>query len=303
MSPAVDQFATTAELVEDAKSRCRIDGHEPGGGGINVARNLHRMGVDVLAIFPAGGSHGQQLRHLLEEERLPCVPVSIQAETTRNLALTEETTGRQFHLVFPGATLRDAEWQTCLSSVDDHTPSGGYLVISGSLPGGIPNDYLARLIRTVQQRDVKVILDTSGPALPPALDAGVHLAKLNREEFAELGYSGDGDIASRLSVMGELVDAGMAEQLIVTLGPAGALLATREGVRLHARPPEVDVVSHVGAGDSFVSAMTRGLHQGQPVEVAFRYGVAAAAAAISTSGNQLRDRDWLEQLYQRTRDD
>ncbi|MGM0634173.1 MAG: 1-phosphofructokinase family hexose kinase, partial [Pseudomonadota bacterium] len=274
-----------------------------GGGGINVARNLRRMGMDVLAIFPAGGSHGQQLRHLLEEAGLPCLPVSIQAETTRNLALTEEDTGRQFHLVFPGATLEEAEWETCLSTVDRQTPSGSHLVISGSLPGGIPADYLARIIQTVKPRDVKVILDTSGPALRPALDAGVHLAKLNREEFAELGYSGDGDIASRLSLMGELVEAGMAERLIVTLGPGGALLATREGLRLHARPPQVDVVSHVGAGDSFVSVMTCRLQQGEPVDVAFRYGVAAAAAAISTPGNQLRDLDWLEQLYQGTRDD
>lgn len=301
MSPAVDQFAATPALVEDAKSRCRILGHEPGGGGINVARNLRRMGLDVLAIFPAGGSHGRQLQDLLEEDGLPCLPVPIQAETTRNLALTEEEADRQYHLVFPGATLQEAEWEACLATVEQYTPAGGHLVISGSLPPGIPDDFLARIIRSVSQREVKVILDTSGAALRPALDAGVYLAKLNREEFAELGYSGDGDVASRLSKMGELVDAGMAERLVVTLGPGGALLATRKGLRLHVRPPEVDVISHVGAGDSFVSAMTCQLYRAQPDDVAVRYGVAAAAAAISTPGNQLRDLDWLEQLYSQTR--
>lgn len=297
MSPAVDQFAATPALVEDAKSRCRIHGQEPGGGGINVARNLRRMGLDVLALFPAGGSHGRQLQDLLEEDGLPCHPIPIQAETTRNLALTEEDTARQFHLVFPGAALQEAEWEACLAAVGQHTPPGGHLVISGSLPPGVPADFLARIIRSAKAREVKVILDTSGPALRPALDAGVYLAKLNREEFAELGYSGDGDVASRLTKMGELVDAGMAELLIVTLGPGGALLATREGLRLHVQPPEVEVISHVGAGDSFVSVMTCRLYQGQPVDVAFRYGVAAAAAAISTPGNQLRDMDWLEKLY------
>lgn len=300
MSPAVDQFATTPALVEDAKSRCRISDQEPGGGGINVARNLRRMGLDVLAIFPAGGSHGRQLQHLLEQDGLPCHPVPIAAETTRNLALTEEETGRQFHLVFPGATLGEAEWEACLTAVGQHTASGTHLVISGSLPPGVPADFPARVIQTAQSRGVKVILDTSGPALRPALDAGVYLAKLNREEFAELGYSGDGNVASRLAKMGELVDTGMAELLIVTLGPDGALLATRGGLRLHARPPVVDVISHVGAGDSFVSAMTCQLCHGQPADVAFRYGVAAAAAAISRPGNQLHDLDWLEQLYRQT---
>lgn len=300
MSPAVDQFTTTPSLNEDAKSRCRITAQEPGGGGINVARNLRRLGVDVLAVFPGGGFHGRQLEQLLADEGLPhqCIPIA--AETTRNLALTEESSSRQFHLVFPGARLQEPEWLACLNTIAELTATGGHLVISGSLPPGVPDDFLARVIVSARQREVKVILDTSGAGLEPALNAGVHLAKLNREEFAQLGYTGSGDPASRLDMMSELVDRGMAELLIVTIGPDGALLASRDGLRLHASPPPTTVVSHVGAGDAFVSVMTWQLYRDQPVDEAFRYGVAAAAAAISSPGSQLPDRDLLERMYQQT---
>lgn len=300
MSPAVDQFTTTPSLNEDAKSRCRITAQEPGGGGINVARNLRRLGVEVLAVFPAGGFHGRQLEQLLSDDGLPHQSIPIAAETTRNLALSEESRGRQFHLVFPGAELQESEWRSCLATIAEMTPPGAHLVISGSLPPGVPDDLLAQAIVPASQRDVKVILDTSGAALEVALKAGVHLAKLNRKELVQLGYTGDGDHASRLAMMGKLVEQGMAELLVVTLGADGALLASRDGLRLHASPPPTRVVSHVGAGDAFVSVMTWRLYQGRSVDEALRYGVAAAAAAISSPGNQLHDRELLERIYRQT---
>lgn len=287
MSPAVDMFASTDQLHTDSKSRCRIDNREPGGGGINVARNLKRLGVDVLAIFPAGGYNGALLQDMLKARELPCLAVPIAAETTQNIGLTETSAERQFHLVFPGAVLQEQEWNNCLSAIKNLSPAPEFLVISGSLPPSVPSDFFARVASSANELGVKVILDTSGPALGPTLEAGVHLAKLNREEFAELGYDGDGDVESRLELMGQMVERGYAENLIVTLGPNGALLANRQGDRLHACPPPTPVVSHVGAGDSFVSVMTFQLYKGMPVSQAFRYGVAAAAAAISAPGNQL----------------
>lgn len=299
MSPAVDLFTSTGTLYTDSKSRCRIDRREPGGGGINVARNLKRLGLEVMAVFPAGGYHGELLQDLLRERELPFRSIPIRAETTQNLALTERDAERQFHLVFPGAELQEAEWQACIDAIHELEPIPQYLVISGSLAPGAPEDFFARVAATARDRGIRVVLDTAGPSLKPTLEAGVHLAKLNREEFSELGYSGDGDHESRLALMGEMVEAGYAELLVVTLGPGGALLATVDGLRLHAAPPPTPVLSHVGAGDSFVSVMTHQLHQGMEPAVAFRYGVAAAAAAISAEGNQLEGMERVEDIYRK----
>tara|TARA_R110002072_G_scaffold4663_3_gene32413 strand:- start:18950 stop:19867 length:918 start_codon:yes stop_codon:yes gene_type:complete len=297
MSPAVDMFATTERFYDDSKTRCRIVSRSPGGGGINVARNLQRLGLKVMAVYPAGGHHGDLLENMLRQEGLPAMRVPIDCETTQNIALSESATGKNLHLVFPGAVLTRPEWQACQDAIEKLQPGPRMLVISGSLPPEIPTDFFAQVIRQCHQQGVKVVLDTSGPALQHALDAGVYLAKLNREDFTAQGYGGEDTPQARIRMMRQMVVNGMAEHLVLTLGPNGALLASRSGECLHVRPPPVTVVSHAGAGDSFVSVMTCKLFQNHPVAEAFAYGVAAAASAISTPGNQLEDLDWLEEVY------
>ncbi len=299
MSPAVDIFATTERLHVDSKSRCQISTREPGGGGINVARNLRRMGFDVMAVFPAGGFSGDLLEKLLNRDALPFERIQIDKETTENMGLAETESGRQFHLVFPGAELQESEWQQCLSTIKAIDPKPEYLVISGSLPAGVPEDFFARIAALAKERAIKLVLDASGKPLQLALEAGVYLVKLNREDFCALGYNGSDDYQSRLTVLAAMAAKGYAEIMVLTLGPRGALLATREGENLYAAPPQVEVVSHVGAGDSFVSLMVARLASGSSVQEAFRYGVAAAAAKISTVGNQLYDFDLVEHLYAR----
>ena len=297
MSPAVDLFATTDQFHHDSKTRCQIQSRHPGGGGINVARNLQRCGLPVRALFPAGGHHGDLLRSMLEADGLPihCVPAN--DETTQNIALSESSSGNALHLVFPGAQLTETEWEACLTAVRQMTPAPSMLVISGSLPPPVPEDFFARIIQHCRAVGIPVVLDTSGPPLQKALAEGVYFVKMNREDFAALGYQGDEAADARISYLSQLARNGMADCMVLTLGPNGALLATRDGLTLHASPPPVKVISHAGAGDAFVSIMTSKLYQGRDVQEAFCYGVAAAAAAISTPGNQLEDMDWLEEVY------
>lgn len=297
MSPAVDVFASSERFYNDSKTRCVVQHRSPGGGGINVARNLHRLGLDVLAVFPAGGHHGDLLEQLLADDGLPCQRIHIENETTQNISLSESCSGKSLHLVFPGAVLQAGEWQACKNAIAAMSPAPQILVISGSLPAPIPPTFFADVIHGCHQRNTRVVLDTSGAALRHALEAGVYFVKLNREDFTALGYAGPDTPDDRLIAMKKMVDDGWAEHLVLTLGPNGALLASRSGELMHITPPPVTVVSHAGAGDSFVSVMTCKLYQGVSVAEAFSYGVAAAAAAISTPGNQLEDFVWLEQVY------
>lgn len=299
MTPSLDLFGTADHLVEDAKTRCRETGREPGGGGINVARNLHFLGNRVRAIFPAGGSTGDMIEAMLGAESVPCQRIPVSNATRQNLALTEEATGRMFHLVFPGAELTEAEWRACESALRDAGDNTGYLVLSGSLPPGVPEDFYARLADDAAARSIRVVVDTSGRPLEPLLDAGVYLAKLNRKELAQLGYSGDWGTDSQLAFMAGLVQSGVAELLVVTQGGQGALMATASGERLSVTPPHVEIVSHVGAGDSFVSMMVHSLCRGRSDSEALAWGVAGAAAAISTPGNRMPDEAHVGALFAR----
>ncbi|TDT41434.1 6-phosphofructokinase 2 [Halospina denitrificans] len=301
MTPSLDLFGTTDHLVEDAKTRCRETGREPGGGGINVARNLHFLGNGVQAIFPAGGSTGDMIETMLGDESVPCRRVPVSHPTRQNLALTETATGRMFHLVFPGAELSEAEWHACESAIRDAGGNTRYLVLSGSLPPGVPENFYARLAEEAAGRSIRVVVDTSGRPLEPLLDSGVYLAKLNRKELAQLGYSGDWGTDSQLSFMAGLVESGVAQLLVVTQGAQGALMATASGERLRVTPPAVEIVSHVGAGDSFVSMMVHSLCRGRSEAEALAWGVAGAAATISTPGNRIPEEAQVHALFARIR--
>ncbi|MDO9519418.1 MAG: hexose kinase [Pseudohongiella sp.] len=298
MKPAIDLFCETERLIDDGKSRCQILHRAPGGGGINVARNLHGMGLSVLAVLAAGGAYGTQLQKMLTADKIPFRCFDIEDDTCQNIGISETSTGKMYHLVFPGQQLKESEWQSGLNFINTLEPKPEYLVLSGSLPKGVPDDFYGRIAADAKEKGIRVILDTSGRALTAPLKAGVYLAKLNRAEFADSGYRGSlDDYPGMLAAMAEMVAEGKAEALIVTLDANGALLTTRDGNSLHLRPPPVNVVSHVGAGDSFVSLLVYQLYHGKSVVEAYQYGVAAAAAKVQIPGNSLNDLNLVESIY------
>ncbi|SCZ56170.1 1-phosphofructokinase family hexose kinase [Thiohalomonas denitrificans] len=299
MNPAVDLSGTAERLLVGHKTRCGTQVREPGGGGINVAGGIHALGGDALALYAAGGPNGNELERLLKDRGLKQQRIAIEGDTRNDLAIQEKATGKLFHFVFSGPSLSEREWQHCLESVNTVEPVPDYLVLSGSLPPGVPADFYAYAARAATERGTRVILDSSGPALRPTLEAGVFLVKPNRKEFGQFGVPEDAGHEIYLDAMQEMVNDGLAQVVIVTLGSDGALLVSRAGDRLHLRPPPVEGISPVGAGDSFVAVLTHQLARGNSLVEAFRYGIAAAAAAVLTPGTQLYSSDAIEQMYRR----
>lgn len=300
MNPAVDTFGETERIYDDSKSRCRQSSQEPGGGGINVARNISRMGTPALAIFPAGGLNGELLKQLLARDNTPYQAIPIAADTRQNLAITERYSGKMYHFVFPGPELTELEQSKCKEALLGQPQKPEFLVLSGSIADSVPASFYGEITEEANELGIKVILDTSGAALQGALNHGAYIAKLNRKEFSSLGYSELDDIDILFSQMRECVENKIVRNLIVTLAKGGALMVSETGEELAYMPPKVEIVSHVGAGDSFVSALTYQLHHGKPLAEAFRYGVAAACVTVQTKGNQLYDLELLEEVYKKT---
>ncbi|RUO38471.1 phosphofructokinase [Aliidiomarina shirensis] len=300
MNPAVDTFGETERIFDDSKSRCQQSHQEPGGGGINVARNISRMGTSALAIFPAGGFNGELLKQLLARDNTPYFAIPISADTRQNLAIIERYSGKMYHFVFPGPDLSESELQACRNALLERPQHPDLLVLSGSIADSVPANFYGEITHQANEIGIKVILDSSGAALQGALYNGAYIAKLNRKEFSSLGYSELDDIPTLFCQMREEVKKGAVRNLIVTLAKGGALLVTETGEELAYMPPKVEIVSHVGAGDSFVSALTYQLHQGTPLAEAFRYGVAAACVTVQTKGNQLYDLELLQEIYKKT---
>ena len=290
LNPAIDGACEAEAVFPTHKIRTHAERYDPGGGGINVARVLARLGEKVEVVYLAGGATGALLDELLDQNGLIRQRISIHDHTRQSLAVYERSTGKEFRFVPEGPLVSEAEWRAAFDHCAglDH----GWLVASGSLPRGAPVDFYARLSAVLGGRDMRLVVDTSGPALAAAIEAGgLFLAKPSLGEFEALvGRKLDTpDAVGRAAL--ELVRAGKAQNIAVSMGHEGAVLAHAGGVLL--RPAlEVTVKSATGAGDCFVAGMVHGFMRqadsgGNDAAEAFRWGMAAGTAAVLSPGTDL----------------
>jgi 6-phosphofructokinase 2 len=293
LNPAID-ISSEAEVVRHThKTRTSNEAIEPGGGGINVARVLHRLGADVCAVFLGGGMTGRVLDDLMSRAGIKRRMIEIDDDSRISLTVVERSTGHEFRFVPEGPEVTAKEVAAALEAAA--SISCDYFVASGSLPPGDLDDFYARLCKAVTKQGARFVLDTSGPPLTAALDSGgIFLVKPSRGEFEKFG--GRGFTAKELAGEAErLVDAGKVENLAITLGRDGAILANRDGTMISPAIP-VDACSAVGAGDSFLAGMVYGFALGCPAEQAFRVGLAGGAAAVLSCGSDLAKPEDLKRL-------
>jgi 6-phosphofructokinase 2 len=295
MNPALDIATATETVVPGHKLRCREPRYDPGGGGINVARAVHRLGGDALAVFPVGGLSGEMLRRLLLGEGVPHIPVPIAGMTRESLAVVEQQSGKQYRFLLPGPRFTPHEQEQCLDTLAMHAAGTAYLVASGSLPPGVPADFYGRVRALAQKCGARFVLDTSGPALAGA-GGDIYLLKASLRELEELvGHSVESREAQEQAAR-ESIAQGRAEILIVSLGAQGALLATAQRVQRFAAVP-VEGLGSVGAGDAMVAGIVLSLARGWTLTEAVKFGMAAGAATLLGQGTQLCRREDAERLY------
>jgi 6-phosphofructokinase 2 len=296
LNPSVD-VACEAEAVRPIrKTRTFIKALDPGGGGVNVSRVVRELGGDTLAVVTVGaGAAGSFLVELLTAAGVPYRAVPIRGRTRITQVVQDLASGLEYRFVPEGPALEEAEWRGALAALAEEP--GGWVVLSGSLPRGVPEDAWARAIQEARARGRKVVLDSSGPALRAALDGGgVELVKPSQGEFEALLGRELREADAIAAAAAALARSGAARLVAVTLGRRGAVLASAERCwRLPA--PDVPVRGASGAGDSFIAAMTLALARGAAPEDAFAWGSAAGGATVAASGTAHARRAEVEALH------
>ena len=276
-NPAIDVSTSVGKIAPFTKLRCASPKRDPGGGGVNVARVVKRLGGEVAAIYPVGGATGGLLRRLMDREGVQSLAISAVEETREDFTVFEETTNRQYRFVMPGAPLSEPEWQECLRQIASIKPRPDFVVASGSLPPGVPEDFYGRVARVAKESGAKTIVDTSSAPLMAALMEGVYLIKPNLREFQELTGNSHIDDAAVIEDGRRVIDRGLVELIALSLGSGGALVITHT-LALRAEGLSLKPASVVGAGDSFVGALTWSLAHGDDLAASLRLGIAAGSA-------------------------
>ncbi len=294
-NPAIDLSTKIDRIVPSIKLRCTAAQRDPGGGGVNVARVIKRLGGDVEAIFPIGGFTGQLLRRLVGDEGIPYRVIEVDAETREDFSVTETSTKEQYRFLLPGLPLRKAEWPQCLEVLAASTPHPKFIVASGSLPPGVPANFYEQAADIAARLEAKFVLDTSGAPLVAALNRGVYMIKPNLREMCELTGANLAEERDWIAAARQLIAANKTQIVALSLGHLGAMLITRDqAFRAPALP--IRPLSSVGAGDSFLGAIVFSLAHGESLVEAFRLGVAAGSAALIHEGTELSQADDVYRL-------
>jgi 6-phosphofructokinase 2 len=294
-SPCIDKSTSVPSLVPEKKLQCAAPKLEPGGGGINVARALKKLGSEAIAIFPSGGYTGKFFNHLLEKENIPSVIIETSNETRENIIVLDESTNNQYRFGMPGTKLMKNEWGRCLKAVEE-IKNADFIIASGSLPPGVPLNIYAELAKMAKRNNSKFIVDTSGEALKDAADEGVYLLKPNMGELGSLIGKKELQLYEVKDIAKGIIAKGKCEVMVVSMGAAGAMLVTRDIAEI-ITPPAIIRKSTVGAGDSMIAGIVFYLSQGKSLTKAVQYGVACGTAATLNPGTELCKKEDADRLY------
>lgn len=293
VNPALDVSMTIEHLLPDVKMRAGNCRREAGGGGVNVARVLRRLGVPSTAFVVAGGPTGSELVARMGAEGLDVSTFTIPDTTRESVAVTETTTNRQYRLSVEGPAVHGAD--ELHRHVVDAATAADIVVLSGNVAPGLPVDFYAQIIADLGPGAITIV-DTHGPPLEAVAVDTATLVKPSQRELAEL-VGWDPSTAEDIErAAHEVLELGSVRAVVASRGPSGALLAVRGGGTTWFRPPPVRPVSTVGAGDAMIAGISASLFRSSDLEEAVRHGVAAGTATVLTPGTGLCERDDVERF-------
>jgi tagatose 6-phosphate kinase len=288
VNAALDVTYRVDDLVKHASNRVRAVATRAGGKGVNVARVLHALGHDVVATGLAGGATGEQIRAELHAAGVPEAFVAVAGQSRRTITVVDSDATV---LLEPGPQVAAGEWAALQGRLEELLTDARAVVLSGSLPPGLPVDAYSELGRLAARARVPVVLDAAGDALARGLEESPAVVKPNAAELAGL-TAGDPLTAAR-----ELQRGG-AQAVVVSCGPDGLVAVTPDGC-WRAVPPARIRGNPTGAGDAAVAALAAGLAGGTPWPQRLADAVALSAAAVAAPLAGAVDVDVYRQLRPR----
>jgi 6-phosphofructokinase 2 len=290
LNPALDHYVEVEDFVTDDANRVQAECLYAGGKGIDVSRAILRLGGESMALGFIGGHNGQILVELLKQEGITPYFTPVAQETRRDLIISARQSGEQTLLHAQGPAITREEWRGFLEHLRLLDLRDAYVALGGSPPRGAPADAYRQIVRLVQRRGAKAILDADGAAFKAGLKARPFAIKPNLHELQRVtGRPLRTESAIRAAATA-LYRMGI-EVVMVSLGPRGVLAVSGEPrkstVVLRALPPAVAIKSRVGAGDSTVAGFIFRHAGGKSLEDCVRFATAAGTASTLAPGNQL----------------
>lgn len=299
LNPAIDKTCEIQNFLAGEVNRIETIRVDAGGKGINVSKCLQRLGESSIAITLLGGESGKQLEKLIKDEDLSTIVLPISGQTRTNMKIVDLVKHQNTDINEKGPEISSMECKQIQDIIQNYVGEDAYLVLSGSIPRGVPSEIYRDIISYCNKKGVRVFLDADGECLRYGIEAGPYLVKPNISELSRLVGKDLTDINQIIDAAQMLLEKGI-EKVVVSMGAEGALFIEK-GRCVRALGLEVPVRSTVGAGDSMVAALVFGTKNQWPLEKQIRLAMAISAASVSCSGTQSPSKEMIDILKEKVK--
>ncbi|TCP22333.1 1-phosphofructokinase/tagatose 6-phosphate kinase [Scopulibacillus darangshiensis] len=294
LNAALDKTYYLQTLSIGQTNRLRDVHIEPGGKGINVAKVLHSLGLEVTAGGFIGGNNGKVISALLQDRGVGHEFIGIQGESRTCLTIIDNEREEETEILESGPNISSEDWEKICHFTDAAAKKSTIMTLSGSLPQGVPADGYGQLIDIIKQNGSKAILDSSGAALRYGLEKAPFAVKPNERELKQWLNKETLSLSEALEAGKMFIQKGI-QYVCLSLGKEGALFFTRDEV-FHVKAPVVNAVNTIGCGDAMVAGLAAGFYQNLPArDVILLAAACGSANAMMPQAGQVALTD-LEEL-------
>lgn len=294
LNPCIDRTVRLKKFTYGGMNRAVSARNDAGGKAVNVAITASRLDVAAECIGLLYRENGRILENKLLASGTRCEFVWLEGRVRTNIKLQDESTGQVTEINESGLPVNDEILEKMTGLIADHAATSDFLVLTGSLPPGCPDDYYRTIIEQVEGLDCRCVLDAEGAKFTEGIKARPFLIKPNQYELEMAVGHSLSDIEEVRDAAMRYIDMGVAN-VAVSMGANGALLTNGQET-LYAPRVNVPVQSTVGAGDAMVAGLTTGFLAEKELVDVLRMGVAAGTASCMTEGTQLVERATYKNL-------
>ena len=298
LNPSIDISLQIRQLVPEDKLRCEQYEKEVGGGGINVAKGLARLGLDAQAAFFTAGLNGKWIKEKLHENNLIKITVDSQGETRENISIHDLLTHEQYRLVNKGDGVTKKNQNDLMTRIMMVHPQPTYVIISGSMPSGMNATFMTKLNAWCKLIHARLVIDMPADDLIKCFRYTPFLIKPNLKEFLRIAGKKSLTQTELISEGKSWISKKYASNIAISMGEQGGILINeREAVAL--KPPRAKVLSTVGAGDSMVAGMIYQFYHEATFKDILKLGLACGTAATLQQGTKLFEPEVAWSLYKK----
>ena len=297
LNPCIDKTIYLDRLDVGAYNRVKNARIDVAGKGLNVSTVLNHLGEDTLCMGLHFRNNGSLLEQTLNSRGLKHHFIYADGSIRTNIKLFDQASHVMTEINEAGPEVSPSSVDRLIDEIDARLEHAHILVLSGSIPPGVPSDIYQRLIRMAHRKDVKTVLDSAGEPFQLGLQEKPFLIKPNSLEFEQTFRQKLKAGQGPLEIARQVVDGGIP-YLCISMGADGALLLDQEHA-YRAKPLPIEAKGLTGAGDSMVAGMCYALRKHLDSEDMLRYAMACAAGSVRQEGTLLaRESDVQELLPQ-----